>query len=410
MKSISIIIPLKNAERKIDSIFEALEELKVPHELKLSEVVFVDDGSRDTTFASIVKKSNASALSVSIFTYKKSVGQKLAGKFGIANARAKMSIVIKPDLSNLTSKIARIASKLRKQAQSHIPALSVVMTTNNAQNHATEAIKSIMGQDFGDFELIVIDDASQDNTWQILQRFAKRSNKIKIIRNERAMGQAKSLNRAISLARADFIARIDARDQVVATRFVKQIKHLVENPKIVAVGAQVKLINKSGRVIRKKHFPTRFDQFYKHIGKFAPIEESTLMIARKRLPLDFDFYNETATPSHDFEFIFKLLKYGKVENLPEFLHIKREKNNASIAKVRSFYFQMLVSRVKGILFYGYRPDIEATLVTILQIIAITLLPIYSLLYPIIFRKSSLKRAKMGKLAYPIALDNILPLW
>lgn len=409
MKNISIIIPIKNGEKKIKSVFAGLESLKLPRGLRLAEVIFVDDGSRDGTFSTLVRVSQNSKLPMAIFTYKKALGLKLATKFGIANSKSKINIIAKPDLSDLPSKLNRLTRKLQKERASIIPTLSVVMHTNNSEKYLKSALSSLLAQTFKKFEIIIVDDASTDTSWQIIQKFAKKSDKIHALQNEKSIGEAKSINRAIKRAQGEYIARMDASDIASKTRFEKQIQYLTTHPKTVAIGAQCRIISTGGRIIGRKTFPIHFDDLYKHIFKFSPLQEPTLMIARRRLPRDFDFYTEGVAPSIDLEFIFKLLKYGKVENTADFLQLSRVNSDKTFTKIRNLYFQMFASRAKGVIYHGYKPDFDGLSITLLQIIAIFVLPIYLLANLIIFRYSRISKSKKIAKSYPIALDTLLPL-
>ena len=92
------------------------------------------------------------------------------------------------------------------------PKVSVVMAVYNGERYLPDAIESVLSQDFQEFELIILDDASSDGTAKILAQFASRSSKIRLLRNEKNMGLTRSLNIALLQAAGDYIARIDADD------------------------------------------------------------------------------------------------------------------------------------------------------------------------------------------------------
>ena len=120
-----------------------------------------------------------------------------------------------------------------------MPKVSVVMPAYNAETYIGEAIGSILRQTFRDFELIVINDASADATERIILSF--QDDRIVYVRNEKNMGVARTLNRGLSMAKGEYIARMDADDISLPERFRKQTAFLDENPQIAVVGAAIEM-------------------------------------------------------------------------------------------------------------------------------------------------------------------------
>lgn len=108
---------------------------------------------------------------------------------------------------------------------------SVIMTAFNAEKYIAEAIESILNQTFADFEFIIVDDASTDNTSLIIQRFT--DSRIIVIRNVQNEGVAKSSNIGLRYAKGKYIIRADADDINLAERFEKQIEYMEKHPKIM---------------------------------------------------------------------------------------------------------------------------------------------------------------------------------
>ncbi len=100
------------------------------------------------------------------------------------------------------------------------PLISVVMSAYNEEEYIVDAITSILGQTYDDFEFIIIDDASTDRTKEIIESFDDR--RIIVLENEKNLGLTKSLNRGLSATRGKLIARMDANDISARTRFEKQ--------------------------------------------------------------------------------------------------------------------------------------------------------------------------------------------
>ena len=409
MRNLSVIIPLRNSEKKLSVIFERLNTVSIPRDLNINEVIFIDNGSSDNTFTTATLLSREYPnLNAAIISYKKKVDAKKAARLGLSHATSKLNLIIRPNLADMDVKLNRLSSKLLRQKKAHIPLLSVVMPVYNAEKFLAQAINSIMKQTFRDFEFIIVDDASTDQSYQIAQRFAKRyPDRIKLFRNEKNVKQAKTVNFAIQKTRGDYIARMDADDIALPMRFERQIEYLKNNPKTVAVGSQCLIINENGRVTGEKTFPTSFEEIHDYIFKFCPAQQPSLMIAKKRLPKDFEYYDHDLSPVEDTEFIFKLFKYGRVENMPEYFLLYRiHGNNSSLMSVKKSFCLTLLSRLKGVFYHGYRPTPAGILFTVAQAVAVFLLPqkLSQALYKFVKAemKSEKSRNTHKRLAYHIA--------
>ncbi|HEY9660554.1 MAG TPA: glycosyltransferase, partial [Allocoleopsis sp.] len=129
------------------------------------------------------------------------------------------------------------------------PQISVLMAVYNGSRYVAEAIESILNQTFTDFEFLIIEDGSTDNTVQILQDYANRDPRIKLIQNEQNIGLTKSLNKGLKLAQGKYIARQDADDVSLPHRFEQQIAVFAQNPAAVLVSCSLELIDATGKTV-----------------------------------------------------------------------------------------------------------------------------------------------------------------
>ena len=109
------------------------------------------------------------------------------------------------------------------------PDISVIMSVYNGETYLEEAIESVRKQTFKNWELIIINDCSTDSTSEILADFSLRDERIKVYTNEVNLKLPSSLNKAISLCSAKYIARMDADDICLPERLEKQYKFMEEN-------------------------------------------------------------------------------------------------------------------------------------------------------------------------------------
>ncbi|MBE7019085.1 MAG: glycosyltransferase family 2 protein [Ruminococcaceae bacterium] len=110
------------------------------------------------------------------------------------------------------------------------PEISIIMSVYNGETYLEEAIESVRNQTFLNWELIVINDCSQDSTGEILAALAAKDARIKVHPNEVNLKLPKSLNKAISLSSGKYIARMDADDICLPDRLEKQYRFMEENP------------------------------------------------------------------------------------------------------------------------------------------------------------------------------------
>ena len=249
------------------------------------------------------------------------------------------------------------------------------MPVYNAGDYLVDCVNSLLGQSYKYFELIIVDDNSKDDSFEILKSFEKRDRRIKLFRNSKNLGVSETVKKAISKSSGDYLARMDADDISLPDRIEKQIEYLEKHPKTVALGGQCLLIDSNNNVIGKKTFPTSFEQIYKYIFRFIPLQQPTLVIAKKRLPDNFVFYVDGMNTAEEVELIFKLFQYGKVENLKDAVLLYRiHPNNTSLKNVKKTFFLTLLARLDGILKYHYKPTLGGVLYTIAQTLIVLILP------------------------------------
>ena len=127
------------------------------------------------------------------------------------------------------------------------PKVTVLMSVYNGEKYLQEAVDSILGQTFKDFEFLIVNDGSTDKTGKILESY--NDPRIKIINNEKNIGLTKSLNKGLKLARGEYIARQDADDISMPERLEKEVEFLNQNRSAGLVGTDYLIINEKGKVV-----------------------------------------------------------------------------------------------------------------------------------------------------------------
>ena len=139
------------------------------------------------------------------------------------------------------------------------PRVSVLVPSFNAAPYVAEAIESVVGQTYRDFELLILDDGSTDGTLDICRRHAERDDRIKVIEGEHH-GHTWWLNHGLEIARGELIARMDADDVSLPMRLAKQVDFLDRNRSCVAVGCDIITIDSDGDVVGTVRHPTAHDE------------------------------------------------------------------------------------------------------------------------------------------------------
>ncbi len=129
------------------------------------------------------------------------------------------------------------------------PEISVIMSVYNEEKFLRESIESILSQTFKDFELIIINDCSIDNSLKIIKSYNDK--RIKIINNKKNIGVFNSRNKALKIAKGDYIAILDGDDVSLPKRFEIQFNYLENNPHIFLLGSSAIFIDENGLEIRR---------------------------------------------------------------------------------------------------------------------------------------------------------------
>lgn len=146
-------------------------------------------------------------------------------------------------------------SSLSNVSQQKPPLISVILPAYNAERFLEEAIDSILAQTYKNFELIVLNDGSTDRTEEIILSY--NDPRIRYIKNESNLKLIKTLNKGIDLARGKYIARMDADDISLPTRFEKEIDFMETHPDIGACSSKVIHLFSNGKTKLGKYYPSK---------------------------------------------------------------------------------------------------------------------------------------------------------
>jgi glycosyltransferase involved in cell wall biosynthesis len=180
------------------------------------------------------------------------------------------------------------------------PEVSILLSVLNAGNFLEDSIHSIITQSFKNFELIITDDNSSDDSLKKLGSFSKSDKRIRLYSNNTSRGLPTNLNRMASVARGKYLARMDADDICKQNRLQLQYSYMENNPSTDACFGEVNLIKHSGELICKKWMPkdiSTVQEYLPHINYFV---HPTVMI-RKSSFEEVGGYNELFLKAQDWD-------------------------------------------------------------------------------------------------------------
>jgi glycosyltransferase involved in cell wall biosynthesis len=226
------------------------------------------------------------------------------------------------------------------------PEVSVLMCCYNASHWLKESIDSVLSQSFENFEFIIIDDGSTDETWEIILEYQNIDSRIVGV-SKLNTGLTDSLNFGLNIARGSWIARLDADDLCEPTRLERQISFVRNHPTVVLVGSEYIEIDECGARIKEQTYPAshhyltnnlhRMKRFFPHSSAF--IKTDAIQKA--------GYYNPHFKKSQDWDLWLRLADIGEVRCMKEFL-VKVRKHSNQISSDYSGVSQLV---------YGYSASI-----------------------------------------------------
>jgi len=228
------------------------------------------------------------------------------------------------------------------------PKVSALMTVCNGARWLEASVRSVLEQDFPDFELVVIDDGSTDATPEILAGF--NDPRLRVFRVPRA-GRTPALNKGLVLARGEYVAIVDSDDISLPSRFREQAAFLDDNPDYVMVGSAYGRIGPDGEDLGADKVPTDDAGIRSALAGGNQFMHGSVMF-RADVVLGIGGYREFFRYSQDYDLWLRLVHHGKVANLPLVLYkwrvnpfgitITRAKEQRRFqALARKFYRQRL---------------------------------------------------------------------
>lgn len=210
------------------------------------------------------------------------------------------------------------------------PRVSVIMPVYNVAPFLKEAMDSILNQTYKDFEFIVLNDCSPDNSEEILDSYS--DSRIVRFRGEKNVGFANILNTGIKMARGEFIARMDSDDISLPKRLEIQVSFLERHPEVDLVSAGMQRFGESEAILSHQtgYEDVKFDAL-----SFSPVLHASSMWRRRRFVDNELYYRQEMVPAEDYDLWTRSLVRGLVlVNIPDVLYRYRT-HNSQVTRVNT---------------------------------------------------------------------------
>lgn len=212
------------------------------------------------------------------------------------------------------------------------PEISVLMCVRDGEKFLAEAIESILNQTFDAFEFIIVNDGSTDGTARILDDYADRDARIKIVKIS-GSGLPVALNTGLQSATAPFVARMDADDIALPQRLAKQLDYLITHEEISVLGTAAVIINEKGKRRNTQVMPNTPEKVRNTLPHRCCLIHPSVMIRRSAL-LAAGGYNLVYNIVEDYDLWLRISEVSELTNLKEPL-IKLRKHGAQVTKAKS---------------------------------------------------------------------------
>jgi len=223
------------------------------------------------------------------------------------------------------------------------PVISVLLSCYNGARWLDEAINSVLSQTFGDFEFIIVDDGSTDNSPGIIKRFSEQDPRIVIIAKSNT-GLADSLNVGIRQARGQWIARLDADDICEPFRLEKQLAKAGVDPGLVFIGSGLLVIDENGNALKTYRYPDRHALLVKNLYTARGFPPHSSAFYRTDVVRSIGGYRPRMRRSQDWDLWLRLSEVGQLTAMGEPL-VKIRKHSDQISHDELGRRQIIDARV-----------------------------------------------------------------
>ena len=233
--------------------------------------------------------------------------------------------------------------------------ISVIIGAYNAEEHVVRCVLSVLNQTEKNVEVIIVDDGSTDHTYELLKELADEYPQIILLRNEKNVGLAASLNHSLEYVSGDYIARMDVDDYCVPERFEVQKRFLEEHSEYDLVGSEMIMVDENGK---ETYYHSEREPDESCLPMRVPFLHPTVLMRRHVLERLGGYKEAKHTRRcEDLELWYRFFHLGmRGYNLPDYLYIKSE-GITDYKKRKAIYgFDMWKTHIKGLRLLHAKPS------------------------------------------------------
>ena len=210
--------------------------------------------------------------------------------------------------------------------------VTILLPAYNAALYLRDSLDSIMRQAFKDFDVLLIDDGSMDDTSKIAIEYSNIDRRIKYYKNEKNIGLIKTLNKGLSLAKGEYIVRMDADDIMFDDRLYKQVKYMDSNPECFVCGGQMEYIG--GLTGMAPILPQKYEDLLYLSLINCPLYHPTTIIRNSAIKQFGLKYNDSSKHAEDYKFWSDIIfsHPNSIANIKDVVLFYRISNNQITAK------------------------------------------------------------------------------
>lgn len=252
--------------------------------------------------------------------------------------------------------------------------ISVLMPVYNNRKYLKTSIESILNQTFEEFEFVIIDDGSTDGSSRVIKSYQLKDKRIIVIRNKHNIGTSRSLNKGLSVAKGDYIVRMDADDWSYPERLRIQYEYMKSHPRIGVSGGSIEVCDQNLKVVNRRRYPLDDNGARKIIFCYSPFAHPATIWDTKKMKM-IGGYNEKIPLSQDCELYFKIGRFVEFGNVDATLiKLRTHKSSSSVSKNGLQEQYAIYSRIKAIMEYGYSVSLVDKLCILGRIVAMIVVP------------------------------------
>lgn len=198
----------------------------------------------------------------------------------------------------------------------HSTTVSVIMACYNAAQYLDDAIRSVLAQTLTDFELVLIDDGSDDRTSEIIGHYAEADQRVVSIRQSHNSGPSIARNMGIGRARGKWIAILDSDDIALADRLERQVFYMERNPGTVLLASACIQISRSGVHLRAYRYPVNHSSLVRRLESIAAFPPHSSCMYSREVVKRVGVFNPQFVQSEDWDLWLRLSEEGQLHCLP----------------------------------------------------------------------------------------------